>query len=318
MGITPSPGRFPLPGNRWGIIDICGRSARRIGMAILHGLRQPVDVTGLYQESSPVLQSQHRPSTHQMNALPLIVRPVLLSCLLAILVSSDLQADDSQSVTQVELREQLKGLTPEEREQKLKELRRQAGVAAVTGEGRGGYQPPEQAAAMSRRLAEQFQNLPPEQREAKMREMREQFEGLTPEDRAAKLRELQGGMAKGRTPAMGRSPAGLQNLPPDQREARMREQREQFERMTPEERAMRLKELREQNPQPTPESGPRPAFSREQLEKAFVDLKQKETAGTLSHEETQQLRRLEEFRKRAGQGLPNGGPPGPRRGPANP
>lgn len=101
--------------------------------------------------------------------------------------------------TREEIREQLKNLTPEEREAKLKELREKFGKSADSDE--------------ARKRREEFQKLTPEEREAKMKEFRakqgqrpggggelakqrEELKNVPPEERAAKLKELREKMEK--------------------------------------------------------------------------------------------------------------------------
>jgi DNA repair exonuclease SbcCD ATPase subunit len=210
---------------------------------------------------------------------PSILIQALAALAGTVLLATPVRADDPQPPTREELREQLKNLTPAEREARLKELRARHGEPApnvVPGPGPGGP-PPEQREAIRRRFAEQFQNLPPEEREAKMRELREQFERMSPEERAARLREFQGKAGERGSVVPGNP----------------RTMREQLPGVSPEQREARLREFRVQ------------------MEARYKDLKAKEAAGTLSPEERGQLQRLEQFRQ-AGDPFP------PRRPGGNP
>jgi uncharacterized membrane protein len=163
-----------------------------------------------------------------------------------------------------QIRKELEGLPPEQREARMKEIRERMKNS------------PEM-----QKLREEIMALPPEQREAKMKEIREKFakEGapapealkqreefnkLAPEQREAKLKEMKEREAK--APATGdfeKRREEFKNLPPEQREAKMKEFREQF------------------------------MARRTELEK-------KKAAGTLTPEEEKALDRMNELAKRGG------------------
>jgi translation initiation factor 3 subunit A len=94
-------------------------------------------------------------------------------------------ADDTppaKTPNREELREQLKNLSPEEREAKIKELR-------------------EKRRAEMEKTREELKKLPPEERAAKIKELREkraaerpELKNLTPEEREAKRKEMKARM----------------------------------------------------------------------------------------------------------------------------
>ena len=88
----------------------------------------------------------------------------------------------------------------------------------------------------------------------------------------------------------------LQNLPPEERRKKLQEMREQRQQQTPEQREAQRKQMRER------------------MDKRLADLQKKKTDGTITEQETKQLERLEQMKKRQEQG---GGPQGaqPRRRP---
>ena len=87
----------------------------------------------------------------------------------------------------------------------------------------------------------------------------------------------------------------LKNLSPEERQAKLKELREKQQKLTPEEREAQRKQIRER------------------MEKRLADLHKKKADGTLTEQETKQLERLEQMKKRQEQG----GTPGaaPRRRP---
>ena len=94
--------------------------------------------------------------------------------------------------TREELREKLKGLTPEERQAKLKELREKSGFnGPLAGEM-------QKKRAELQKFRESIKDLPPAERETKMREWREKnlpllnaASNMSPEDRATNRVKLQ-------------------------------------------------------------------------------------------------------------------------------
>src|SRR6185295_13810591 len=72
-----------------------------------------------------------------------------------------------------ELKEQLKGLSPAERQAKVRELREKYGLGPVGEEG-------QKRLAEFRKLKESMKDLPPAERQAKIREWREKNGGSLP------------------------------------------------------------------------------------------------------------------------------------------
>ena len=83
----------------------------------------------------------------------------------------------------------------------------------------------------------------------------------------------------------------LQNLPPEERRKKLQEMREQRQQLTPEQREAQRKQMRER------------------MDKRLADLQKKKTDGTITEQETKQLERLEQMKKRQEQGGPQGAQP---------
>ena len=104
--------------------------------------------------------------------------------------------------------------------------------------------------------------------------------------------------------------------------------REELKNLTPEERRKKIQELREQRQQLTPEQREAQRKQvRERMEKRLADLHKKKTDGTITEQETKQLERLEQVKKRQEQGgaqgaqprrRPQGDKPAPPDKPASP
>lgn len=189
--------------------------------------------------------------------------------------------EKANPLTREELRQQLKELSPEEREARLKELRAQYGTAVPQRDASGN-----RGGRAMRRIMEELRDLPPEEREARMRELRER--AGRPEDGAR-----------------GRG-AVLSNLTPEQREsfrAKVREWRD----LPPAERRAKMREwfekqgieMNDRGPAGRPGGGPAMAPEmRQRLKSALKELERKEKAGELSEAEARRLERLRQLRKR--------------------
>ena len=96
----------------------------------------------------------------------------------------------------------------------------------------------------------------------------------------------------------------LQNLPPEERRKKLQELRQQRQQQTPEQREAQRKQMRAR------------------MDKRLADLEKKKADGTLTEDETKQLERLEQMKKRQDQGGPQGAqprrrPPGDKPAPAD-
>ncbi|HEY2953220.1 MAG TPA: hypothetical protein VGK40_11580 [Verrucomicrobiae bacterium] len=224
-----------------------------------------------------------------------------------------------------ELRERLKNLTPEERQEKLKEFR----------DKRGGL--PEGLLRVElQKFHDEIKNLPPEEREARIKEFREKHPNL-PVGPALIAGPERAEIEKFRDE--------IRNLPPEEREARIKEFREshpnlppsalarpnrvEFEKfretvkdLPPAERAAKMKAWREKNGGVPPALRDMPPDEREakrneikeRLQKRLEDFRKKKTDGTITEPESRQLERMEEMVKRfeqGGPGLGTGRPAGP-------
>lgn len=235
-------------------------------------------------------------------------RVMIFSALLtgSLLCANVVRAEDAKTETPApsreELRKELEGLSPEEREAKIKEWHKKYGDQATQGFGGGD---------MRRRYAE-MQNLSPEEREARMKQfrnspeaqkMREEIMALPPEQREAKIKELREkyGMKGGGGEGMAKMREEMKDMTPEQREAKMKEMRErggkgggermgklreEMKNMTPEQREAKMKELRSQ------------------MEAKKTELEKKKADGTITPQEEQMLERINQFASRAGKGGP--------------
>jgi hypothetical protein len=116
--------------------------------------------------------------------------------LLILATGANLRAADDPApppgrLTREELREQFKGLTPEERQAKMKELREKAGPGGPMGEET------QKRRAEFQKFRESVKDLPPAERETKLREWREKNlsapagpSTMTPEEREARREEF--------------------------------------------------------------------------------------------------------------------------------
>ncbi|MEY2410231.1 MAG: hypothetical protein QOF48_2901 [Verrucomicrobiota bacterium] len=146
-------------------------------------------------------------------------------------------------------------------------------------------------------------------------ELKEKFKGLTVEERQARIKEL-------REKA---GPSGATNEEMLKRQAEFRKYRESVKDLPPAERETKLREWREKNPLVPPGPTGIPAEEREVRRKEFskrtqeqiAELTKKKSEGTLNENETRRLERLQEMLKRlesggntGGTGLPVPRPPG--------
>ena len=196
-----------------------------------------------------------------MKTIHLIQSTVAAAAFTALVVSlpaADPPAGNPDRPNREAPREKRKLPTPEERQERLKQLREQNGGPKLDE---------------FQKFRESLKDLPPAEREAKLREFREK-----------QMEER------------------LKDLPPAEREARLKEMRERLAnrppatQLSPEERETRRKEVRER------------------LDKRLGELRQKKADGTLTEREGLQLTRMEEMAKRFEQN----NAPGPRPSPPAP
>jgi len=120
--------------------------------------------------------------------------PVVILFLLSVLPvlrAADDPAPPPGRPSREELREKFKGLTPEERQSKMRELREKGGLTGPLGE-----QMKKKQAELAK-YRDSIKDLPPAEREAKLRQWRETngplrsvIQSMTPEEREAKRKEL--------------------------------------------------------------------------------------------------------------------------------
>ena len=180
-----------------------------------------------------------------------------------------------------ELRERLKNLTPEERQEKLKELREKRG-ALPDGPLREELQ----------KFRDEIKNLPPEERDARIKEFRE------------KHPNLQAGPGVNGRPdraEIEKFRDEIKGLPPAERDAKMKEWRAKnrgalpaLRDLPPEERQAKRQEIKAR------------------MQKRLEEFRKKKADGTITEQESRQLERMEEMTKRFEQA---GGKPAVRRPP---
>ncbi|MDA7916505.1 hypothetical protein N9B94_04650 [Verrucomicrobia bacterium] len=187
-----------------------------------------------------------------------------------ILYTSPIQAADKKPISREELRKELQGLSPEDREVRIKELRNSR------GEQKG--------------LAAGAQESP--ERKALMEKIKKELEGLSPDERQKKMQEL-------RSKAGQNGKGGFMSQISDEERTKMREE---FKNLSPEERRAKIQDFIKKGTgdRQGKFGSQRQGFNPETMKAHIQQLEAKKADGTITDRERQMLERVTSMKNRGG------------------